>query len=176
MKLLDYYLTQQKNISWYTKFQSTSSKQSGKTFSYINTNFRGIDAFLDQVEKFNKKNGLERSEWNDSQRTGQEKDKHRVINLINAGFFKFETDCYLITPKGVAVLDLLEDDTFNESEKWLILFLLLLDYKNEVRDLDILATTKETYQYIESAGYSNNDISTLLWESLKVSKKNILFK
>ena len=175
MDILNYYINQQANNAWYTKFQSTSSKQSGKTFSYINTNFRGIDAFLDQIEKFYKKNGLERSEWNDKMHSGQEADKHRVINLLNAGFFKFETDCYLITPKGLAILDLLNDDSFNEREKWLITYLLLLDYKTEQRELDVLSTTKEIYSYINKAGYSFEEINKHLWASLMIDKKDVLF-
>lgn len=175
MNILNYYLDQQNNTSWYTKFQSTSSKQSGKTFSYINTNFRGIDAFLDQIEKFYEKNGLERSEWKDNMRSGQEADKHRVINLLNAGFFKFETDCYLITPKGLAIIDLIKDDSFNDSEKWFILFLLLLDYKNEEREFDVLLTTKEIFEYIIKAGYTKEEINNFLWTALHVDKKDVMF-
>lgn len=175
MKILDYYLSQQKNPIWYQKFQSTSSKQSGKTFSYINTNYRGIDAFFKQMSEFYKKNGLERSEWNDKQKTGQEKDKHRVINLLNAGFFKFETNCYLITPKGQAIVDLLNIPNVKEHDRWILLYLLLLDYKTEERDLDIIHTTEDIFSYITKAGYSNEEVSELMYKGMSADSKEDLF-
>ena len=61
MNILDYYLECQKNSSWVVKFQSTSGAQAGKTFSYINTNFRAITAFFNQLQMFESKDGLRRS-------------------------------------------------------------------------------------------------------------------
>ena len=176
MTILDYYLNMQQNKNWVNKFVSTSSNQSGKIFSYVNTNFRGVYSFFEQVLKFNKKNALPRSEWNDKQNKGQEKDKHRVINLIRAGFFEFEqTDLsYIITPKGQTILDI-KDEKLNKEEIWLLLYLLLIDYKNEENNFDILNSTKKLFIDLEGYGYSREKIINLIREGIKSKDKKELF-
>lgn len=176
MTILEYYRKQQQNIDWLTKFQSTSTAKSGKTFSYINTNFREISAFFDQTIKFSKKNGLERNDWNDFQKKGQEKDKHRVINLLNAGFYKFETNCYLITPKGLTLLDLANVEKLNSVDKWLFIFLLLLDYKTEDRDFDILKTTKIVFESLNKVGLTDIEIMSLIKKGFYLDSKYELFE
>ena len=172
MTILEYYSRKQQNKNWEKKFMSTSYKQSGKVFSYVNTNFRGIYSFINQVQKFNSKNGLPRSEWNDKQRKGQEKDKHRINNLLKAGFFELQNNVPHITAKGIAVLDLIEMQNLNKEEKWLLLYLLLLDYKNENNIFEILNSTKETYYSLKEQGFLEDQINVLICKALP-SKKNI---
>jgi hypothetical protein len=80
----------------------------------VNTNYRHLVSFLTQLELFKNNNGRERSEWKTMKGSGQEKDKHRVINLINVGFLKFETECYLFTNKGYTAQDLIDADLAKE--------------------------------------------------------------
>lgn len=175
MTILDYYKDQQKYPAWVMKFQSTSGKQSGKTFSYVNTNYRHLVSFLTQLELFKNNNGRERSEWKTMKGSGQEKDKHRVINLINVGFLKFETECYLFTNKGYTAQDLIDADLTKEEE-WLLTFLLCLDYHNEERDLDIIRTYYELQDYISSAGVDFVSIVESIPNDFKVDNTDDLFR
>lgn len=174
MEILEYYLEQQKFPNWVKKFQSTSNKQSGKTFSYINTNYRHLISFLSQTALFETNNGKERNEWKTMKGSGQEKDKHRVINLINAGILKFETDCFLFDSKGYTVQDLIQLKA-SEEEKWILLYLLILDYKTEERDMDIIRTYFEMIDYLKSAGVNFVDLIPDIKKAMYVENTEMLF-
>lgn len=174
MKLLDYYIEQQKYPSWVLKFQSTSGKQSGKTFSYVNTNYRHLLSFLTQLQLFENNNGRERSEWKTMKGSGQEKDKHRVANLINIGFLKFETGCYLFTNKGYTAKDLV-DAKLSKNEKWILTFLLSLDFHNEERDIDIIRTYYEIIDYLKLSKISFDYIIENISKSWNIDQIEDLF-
>lgn len=175
MSILDYYLNQQNNPIWYKKFQSTSSKQSGKTFSYVNTNFRYLLSFIEQFEKFKSNFGKERKDWSERLPCGQESDKHRVINLIRAGFILMEEGFYFVTPKGLAVMDLANAD-LKDSEKWILMFLLILDYRGDLRKIDILRTTIDVFYKVNFSGVDKDIFVSFLKDNLKISKKELLFE
>lgn len=175
MGILEFYLDQQKFPSWVKKFQSTSNKQSGKTFSYINTNYRHLTSFLTQASLFENNNGKERNEWKTMKGSGQEKDKHRVINLINAGILKFETECFLFDSKGYTIQDLNQLKA-TEEEKWILLYLLMLDYKTEERDMDIIRTYFEITEYLRTAGVNFVDLLPEIKKALYVENTEALFR
>ncbi|MDE6001561.1 MAG: AAA family ATPase [Clostridia bacterium] len=176
MDILSYYLESQKSFSWVQKFQSTSNAQKGKTFSYINTNFRSITAFFSQLLMFESKDGLRRSDWHDYQDNGQEKDKHRIINLINAGFLAKSGDIYRITNKGKALLALYRHHDLTDIEKWPLVFLLLLDYSTPERKLDIIFSAMGIYDALEKNGVSAESLLCALKDGLKCQTKEQLFK
>lgn len=175
MDILSYYLERQKTPGWVQKFQSTSNTQMGKTFSYINTNFRSIFAFFSQLLMFEPKDGLRRSDWHDYQYNGQEKDKHRVINLINAGFLIHSGDVYRITDKGKVLLALNRDRNLSDAEKWPLVFLLLLDYSTPERSLDIICSAMGIYDALEKNGVSAESLLCALKDGLKCQAKEQLF-
>lgn len=124
----DYYVIQNKNDDWVDKFKSSSSNKSGKLFSFINTNFRKLLSFCSQFEKFLEKNGIPRKDWNSKQLSGGDKDKHRIKNLLNAKFIEKIDDTYLVTSSGYVLKDIIEGD-FNDDEKWILLFFLMLHFE-----------------------------------------------
>ena len=174
MTILEYYIKQQSIDIWYEKFISSSNKQSGKSFSYVNTNYRNLLSFLIQFDRFRSKVGIERKDWNDKLPGGQELDKHRISNLILSGFIRKEDTYYYYTPKGVAALDLI-DKNYGDSIKWILLYLLLLDYKSENRNCDIIHTTKDLFSKLQSIGYTNECILNSLRKIIKVTDKIKLF-
>lgn len=176
VNILNYYLESQKNISWVLKFQSTSGAQAGKTFSYINTNFRAITAFFNQLQMFEAKDGLRRSEWHDYQENGQEKDKHRVINLINAGFLEQEEDVYRITNKGKTLLSLYKNSSLTDAEKWPLVLLLLLDYKNASQELDIIYSAMTIYSLLEKHGVTALRLLGELKSGVRFFEKEKMFR
>lgn len=175
MSILNYYLTQQRNPIWYQKFQSTSSKQSGKTFSYVNTNFRYLLSFIDQFEKFKSNFGKERKDWSEKLPCGQELDKHRVINLLRAGLITTQEGYYYVTPKGMALMDLAKSN-LKDADKWILLFLLLIDYKSETRKFDVLRTAQETFNKIVASGVNKEDLLFAVRNNLTISEKERLFE
>lgn len=175
MSIYSMYLDRQKNPLWVTKFQSTSNNQCGKTFSYINTNFRSISAFFNQLVMFEPKDGLRRRDWNDYQDNGQEKDKHRIINLMNAGFLIQQGDIYRITSKGKLVLSLYRDKNLSDADKWALLLLLLLDYTYDGKELDIIYSSMSLYKDLEDAGISAIELLKFLKAGLHVSSREDLF-
>ena len=175
MNILNYYLTQQNNPIWYQKFQSTSSKQSGKTFSYVNTNFRYLLSFIDQFEKFKSNFGKERKDWSEKLPCGQELDKLRVINLLRAGFITTQGGYYYVTSKGMVLMDLAKS-TLKDVDKWILLFLLLIDYKGETRKFDVPKTAQETFNKIVASGVSKEDLLFAIYKNLTISEKEKLFE
>ena len=173
MNILEYYITQQSNKLWYEKFLSTSGKMSGKTFSYINTNFRSINSFLVQFIKITSKLGKNRNEWNSYLPGGQEADKHRIVNLANAEFITLNGEKYNITYKGLVLLDL-DLANLSESENWFLLFLLLLDYHND-RQLDLILTVNGTFEKLEQIGFDKTNILRMLSEAFLIKSKQDLF-
>ncbi|MCI5582995.1 MAG: hypothetical protein MR357_04705, partial [Anaeroplasma sp.] len=176
MTILEYYVEKQKDLSWVKKFQSTAGSEKGKTFSYINTNFRSLDSFFEQLYLFKSKDGLRRSEWNSFQNNGQEKDKHRVINLQNAGLVVLDHDTYRITAKGHEVLRIKDNEDLSDKDKWILLLLLVLDYKNDTRSLDIIRSVAELTEQLNNCGIDTESIISMLKKSVYYKDKNVLFK
>lgn len=171
MTILEYYKTQQNNPLWYNKFQSTSNKQSGKTFSYINTNYRYMLSFLKQFDEFKKDLKIERHEWKDKLPCGQDMNKHRIVNLTKAGFVIQEDDYFSPTPKGITILDLIEEN-LDKNESWLLLYLLLLDFKSDLHDFDIIFTVKDLIKKID---ISSENLKEQIKYCLKMTSRSELF-
>lgn len=174
MNILNYYISMQNNEKWYLKFQSTSSKQSGKTFSYINTNFRSLLSFATQFEAFQVNVGKDRNNW-EKWANGQEIDKHRVANMLNANFYVNEENTFRYTAKGLVLKDWLSMSPKKNDETWIILFLLLLDYRSESRPLDLLKTTKEIFELFKNSDYDEKYISNELEKNIRNDKKIKIF-
>lgn len=174
MTVLEYYFKQQLVDCWYEKFYSTSDKKSGKTFSFMSTNFRSLYSFLNQIDRFRSKIGIDRKAWNDKLPCGQELDKHRIIKLIQSGFIINEDNYYYLTYKGITAIDLINSNLSLE-EKWIVLYLLLLDYRDVNNKLDIVDTTKKFFLTMNTYQYSNDYILGMLRKSLNLFDKSILF-
>lgn len=176
MSILDYYKKQQNNRDWVEKFQSTAKDKCGKLFSCLNVNFRNLISFFNQLNAFKSKDGLRREDWNSYQDNGQEKDKHRVVNLKNAGLIKYENGRYYITPKGKEVLKINENETLTDREKWLLLLMLVSDYSTEDRKFDLIMSVLELDNCLKEQGLTTSEFLGILKESLTITEKEKLFK
>ncbi len=126
MKIIEYYIERSTESNWYEKYYSCSKENYGNTFNYINTNFRSLFAFLDIFPKFMKYNGIERSEWTTKERTGQELAKHWTTMMTQSKLFKKHGSIYNLTIKGDSFQSLQELE-FNDNERWILLYLFLLN-------------------------------------------------
>lgn len=176
MSILDYYKNQQNNRDWVEKFQSTAKDKCGKLFSCLNVNFRNLTSFFNQLNAFKSKDGLRREDWNSYQDNGQEKDKHRVVNLKNAGLIKYENSRYCITSKGKEVLKINENETLTDREKWLLLLMLISDYSTEDRKLDLIKSVLELDSSLKKQGLTTSEFLGVLKKSLTITEKEKLFQ
>lgn len=175
MTVLEYYLNQQQIETWKKKFLSTSVSQSGKLYSYYTTNMKkGIYSLLTQFSAFLPKINIDRAMWNDNMRSGQEADKHRIISLINAGLIRNSDTKYLFTYKSVTMNDICNAE-LRDCEKWFLLLLLVIDYDCEARKLDLLKTTKETFDLFKDSEISSEYIMEKLKSALHYTDREELF-
>ena len=156
MNILEFYLEQQKYPEWYKKFQSMAKDKSGKIFSYSSTTYRYMHNFIADVEKFYRLNGVPMDQW-PTYEDGQKEDKQRTLPLSLANFVFRKEDRYFFTGAGYTCMDIINLEK-TDNEEWLLLFLLLLDYRSEWRNNDIILTSKEYIKYLLNCGISENDI------------------
>lgn len=188
MKILDYYLTKQNDPAWVAKFQSISKDNCGKNFSYYNTNFRNILSFEAQILAFLPAVGKQRNQWNKSNKTGQEADKQRVVNLQNAMLIEKKTidpddskkDVFVLTDKGNELIRLLKNTNLSSNNRdtlWFLIYLMLLDYRTGENELEIEKTAIKIFHNLESIGINIKSFLKMLIELIKSSKdKETLFK
>lgn len=176
MKILEYYKTQQSDKKWVDKFQKTGKGFSGKLFSCFNTNFRILTTFFINVKLFKPKSGLKREEWRRYQDKGQEGDKHRIVNLKNAGLLEIVNERYYITAKGDEVLRIDKDTELTEDEKWVLLLLLILDYNTKERSHDLINSVLELDLSLKKHGIETKKFLLMLKDSLNIKEKDKLFQ
>lgn len=175
MTILEYYMSQQDHQWWVDKFQSTGKDKCGKLFSCLNVNFRNLTSFFNQLEAFKPKDGLRREDWNSYQENGQEKDKHRVVNLKNAGLIKVVGDRYYVTDKGNEVLRISANEDLSDREKWVLLLMLILDYNTEDRQFDLVRSVVELDCALKKQGLETVDFLVMLKNALQITSKETLF-
>ncbi len=124
MELLNKYIELSNNKETFDKYTQTGEGMYGKTFKFMNTNYRYIKSILTNYNTFKEVDGIDRSEW-EVARHGQEKLKQHTVNMLQMKLFSKNERVYYKTRKG-EILDNI-DTNFSEEEKWLVIFLLILD-------------------------------------------------
>lgn len=175
MTILEYYIEKQKDVVWYRNFQSISDKCNGKMFDFIDTNFRKLMSFCSQLDAFKTKNGKSRSEWN-TMDCGQEEDKHRVVNLKNAGLIICENNKYFITEKGYEVLRVYNDENLTDKEKWILIFMLVSDYRVGDKSPDIVYKSLLFAETMSQFGLDQKKLIEILRKAHGINKKDLLFQ
>ena len=171
MNIFDYYIEKNKDANWVDLYRSTANKNNGKTFLYINTNYRSIYAFIDIFSKFYKYNNLDRNQWQVNANHGQEEAKQWVINMAHSKLFKKDGNHYSLTAKGEAFKAFI-DAEFDYASQWPIIYMFLNNayfglkpnYINKTCESIMEALTESGFTYeeiVESAkeGILNKDIS-----------------
>lgn len=124
MNLLNKYKEMNRDREMFDKYTKTGEGMYGKTFKFMNTNYRYIKSILTNYNTFKTVDGIDRSEW-EVARHGQEKLKQHTVNMLQMKLFSKNERVYYKTRKG-EVLEKINED-FSEEEKWIIIFLLILD-------------------------------------------------
>ena len=126
MTLKEVYKKMCYNDDFIAQYGETGNGKYGKLFVFQNTNYRTLLSFLKNYKTFKDgANGVDRSLWEINANHGQEKLKQHTINMIKSKLFSKNERVYYKTRKG----DVLENlpETFTDAEKWIIIYLLLID-------------------------------------------------
>ena len=180
MKLLDLYKHLSLNTNFFERYYSTSSKNYGKVFSFISTNYRGIliksgtelQGFAQGFRVIKSVEGIKRSNWPRRAKTQQEVEKQHVVNMRKSEFFRVIDDAYQITSRGIVFEKLLNDtDLSHEEKKFICLLLILAGYFSDIPNY-IVEQTIAFFSCCERAGYAAEEVLTL--QENFVSKANTL--
>jgi hypothetical protein len=168
MKLFDYYLLKNNSKSWVEEYQSTSSKKSGKTFSFYNTNFRTISSFYDIFTKFENYVNVPRNEW-ELTKVNQEKAKQWIVNLQQSKLYSKKDGYFTFSKKGMAYKNLINSN-LNEDEKWIINLIFLIDSYFENKPNYLLYKVNYFNNKLLESKYQLSDFLDLLNQAIKKSK------
>ncbi len=180
MKLLDFYKDLSSNSRVHEFYFSTSGKNGGKVFSFINTNYRGIltlrgNELQGFAKGFRVMEGVEgnpRSTWDRSIITNQEKQKQHVVNMRQSELFRVIDDTYHKTSRGIVFKKMLDNPSLTYYEKKFICLLLLsASYFNYTPNY-IIEQTKVFFARCNEAGYSDYEILKLQKEFIEFAKKS----
>lgn len=177
MAILDYYKDKNLDSVWVEKFQSTAENQFGKFFNLINVNFRNVKSYYSQLIFFKGKDGLKRSEMGIYSTTKQTIVKQKIQPLECAGFITEDDEKRIyITNKGKLAISIYESDNFNDREKWLIMYMLLLDFNFKGNELDLIKSVLEFSSEMKKYDMSASTLMKHLQSVLFVTDKQILFR
>lgn len=173
MNIFDCYIEKNKDASWVELYRSTAHKNNGKTFLYINTNYRSIYAFIDVFGKFYAYNNLDRSQWRVNAHHGQEEAKQWVVNMAHSKLFKKDKNHYSLTAKGEAFKDFI-DQEFDKDSQWPILYMFLNNAYFGFKPNYINRTCASILSSLEKIGFTYDEIIEAAKEVLV--KKDISVK
>lgn len=170
MKLKDEYKEMCSDYEFLSQYSETGSGKYGKIFAFQNTNYRLVLSFIKNYKTFKEgANGVDRSLWELNSNHGQEKLKQHTQNMIKARFFSKNERTYYNTRKG-EVLENLDD--FTDEEKWILLYLLLIDSYFDNIPGYILKRTNEIYEDFFVYVNSKSNINNMIFDFIQKSKKN----
>ncbi len=166
MKLVEFYKQLCLNPEYYNYYFSTSGKNGGKVFYFINTNYRGIlsssngelQGFAKGFRVIENVEGIKRSNWVRKAGTKQEIEKQHVVNMRKAELFRVVNDAYTKTSRGIVFKKMIEEENLSYFEKKFICLLLILSgYFADIPNY-ILEQTKFFFERCIEAGYTIDEV------------------
>jgi len=175
MKLKDTYIKMCFDQDFLAQYSETGVGKYGKIFVFQNTNYRLLLSFITNYHTFKDgANGVDRSLWELNQHHGQERLKQHTVNMIKTRFFSKNARIYYTTRKG-EILEQLSDD-FTDGEKWILLYLLLIDSYFDNIPGYILKRTAEIYEDFFVYLNSKDKINNMLFEFIEKSKNSSIIE
>lgn len=169
MKLKEEYIKLCKDYDALTQYSETGNGKYGKIFDFQNTNYRLILSFIKNYNTFKEgADGIDRAIW-ELKSHGQEALKQHTNNMLKSRFFSKNQRTYYKTRKG-ETLDHIPN-SFSDNEKWIILYLLLIDGYFDNTPNYILKRSEEIYEYFLIYENDINQIDNMIFEFIIDSKK-----
>ncbi len=154
-----------------SQYSETGTGKYGKIFTFQNTNYRLILSFIKNYKTFKDgADGINRSDWEMNRNHGQENLKQHTINMLKSRFFSKNESKYYKTRKGEVLENIPED--FNDEEKWIIVYLLLIDaYFDNVPNY-ILKRTEEMFENFVVYQNDSNRMNDIIKDFILKSKES----
>lgn len=169
MNLKNIYVEMCKDSEFLSQYSKTGDGKFGKMFAFQNTNYRLLLSFITNYKTFKKgADGIDRSLWELNGNHGQEKLKQHTQNMIKSRFFSKNKRTYYHTRKG-EVLENISSE-YSEEEKWILVYLLLIDSYFDNTPNYILKRSEEVWGNFLVYEKSNNDIIKMLLDFINESK------
>jgi len=161
MSLLEEYIKLSNNKDAFYKYYSCANKTLtyGNMFYFRQTSFRYIMNFKDSYNIFKKVDGIDRSKWEKSKSYNQHLDKHRTVRMFGSKLFSKNERTYYKTEKGLVMDQIITNEQeFSEEEKWILVYLLILDSYFDNTINYILNRTECIFENFIASGIEEKDI------------------
>lgn len=163
MKLLDYYKEMSQNEEVFNKYYRCGAKDLGNMYFFRNTNFRTIESFIENYLIFKKIDGMDRSKWTLNPSYKQENDKHRTVRMLGSKIFSKDENKYYATEKGQVIEKIIENTAdLNKEEKWLLIYMLILDSYFDNKANYIPERSKYIIENIIANGFEEEELEKAL--------------
>ncbi len=169
MNLKENYKKMCSDYNFLSKYSELGKGKYGRIFSFQDTNNRNLLSFISNYITFKEgADGIDRTLWERNDSHGQEMLKQHSVRMIKSKFFSKNERTYYKTRKG-EVLEKISDN-FNEAEKWIIIYLLLIDsYFDNIPNY-ILIRTKEIFEDFLIYENSEEKIEEIIKDFIEKSK------
>ncbi len=174
MNILEKYIEMSENSNVFNKYYKCGKKNYGNMFMFKNTNYRTILTFESSYKKFKKVNGINRSDWEKNELYNQEKDKHRTVRMLGTKLFSKNERIFYKTEKGnVLEKIIINEEKFSQSEKWILIYFLILDSYFNNKANYIKSVTNYFFENFITSGMLEEDIEEELKKIILVQDKEI---
>ena len=174
MELLDIYIEKNKDSEWFKDYAYCAENRYGRIFKFKSTNFRYLKSFFNGVYEFNKCNGLSREEWEVNARYNQIQAKIYTVPMRQSKLFRKKTDSiYEITAKGQAILDICNNNSYNDYEKKIISYFTILDGYFDLCPNYVIKRTDFILDILYKIGFTDNEIEEECLNILKNCKNKL---
>jgi len=164
--LLERYKELSANSNTFSLYTEAGNGKLGCMYYSFNSNYRYIKSYLKNYETFKAADGVDRNEWEMNPEHGQEMLKQHTVKMLQSKLFSKNERVYYQTRKGETLGSIPID--YTENEKWILIFLILLDAYFE----DIPNYFLERTQYVlENLIASSNGSLDITKETMKFIKE-----
>lgn len=173
MNLKDTYRKMCFDNDFLENYSETGQGKDGRIFIFQNTNYRLLLSFIKNYKTFKDgADGVDRSSWELNSHHGQESLKQHTVNMIKSRLFSKNERTYYKTRKGEVLENIPQE--FSDEEKWIIVYLLLVDsYFNNIPSY-ILKRTEEIFEDLLVYQNSMDKIVNIIKDFILCAKnKNI---
>lgn len=177
-RLIELYQEMSNTPQLFKTYTSIASNESGKVFSFIDTNNRAIlksapsapykyGGFAKGFSVIEDVEGKPRAEWNRSNNAGQEVEKQHTMRMKRAEFFYVKDNVYKKTSRGQVFKKMLEDETLEHNEKLFLCYLLILPAYFEETNNYIFSQTINFFKQLENQGVAEEILLKSMFEIIK---------
>lgn len=168
-ELLEYYKDKNRVQSWADMYSSASRAR--VMYWFKSTNLRTLQTFVGTFTKFGEVENIPRSRWPTDSR-GQEVHKQHVLSIIRSGLYSEESPgVFVKTAKGRLFADFIDNYQGTDDEKWLIIYMFLLDGVFDETKNYIVTRTNDLNENLKNNGVHN--FTELAESMVRDSSQNI---